>query len=218
MSNGDMERTRLANERTYLAWWRTGIAAVASGFAVGRVVPAVVQGTTWPYVAVGAALTAAGLFAFVYGTVRYRGPRRCAARGSRACKARRRASRPCSDRSRLRCRLPRARPLRPLAAHAHAVAGPAIRPIAIVTPRGWGTGTGPSALVGVQWVRSEGFLGIGVRRRRTNLRLMYEGHTISVLSGGRKRRRRHHMLAPPLWLATGAFASFVAAALVLIRI
>ena len=72
VSNGDMERTRLANERTYLAWWRTGIAAVASGFAVGRVVPAVVQGTNWPYVAVGAALTAAGLFAFVYGTVRYR--------------------------------------------------------------------------------------------------------------------------------------------------
>ena len=72
VSNGDMERTRLANERTYLAWWRTGIAGVASGFAVGRVVPAVVQGTSWPYVAVGAALTAAGLFAFVYGTVRYR--------------------------------------------------------------------------------------------------------------------------------------------------
>jgi hypothetical protein len=47
---------------------------------------------------------------------------------------------------------------------------------------------------------------------------MYEGHTISVLSGGRKRRRRRHTLAPPLWLATGAFASFVAAALVLIRI
>jgi len=72
VSNGDMERTRLANERTYLAWWRTGIAGVASGFAVGRVVPEVVQGTSWPYVAVGAALTAAGLFAFVYGTVRYR--------------------------------------------------------------------------------------------------------------------------------------------------
>ena len=47
---------------------------------------------------------------------------------------------------------------------------------------------------------------------------MYEGHMISVLSGGRKRRRRHHVLAPPLWLATAAFASFVAAALVLVRI
>jgi hypothetical protein len=47
---------------------------------------------------------------------------------------------------------------------------------------------------------------------------MYEGHTISVLSGGRKRRRRHHLLAPPLWLATAALASFVGAALVLVRI
>ena len=72
MAGGDMERTRLANERTYLAWWRTGIAGVAAGFAVGRVVPEVVEGTSWPYVAVGAALTAAGLLAFVYGTVRYR--------------------------------------------------------------------------------------------------------------------------------------------------
>ena len=48
--------------------------------------------------------------------------------------------------------------------------------------------------------------------------VMYEGHVISVLSDGRKRRRRHSMLAPPLWLAAAAFASFVAAALVLVRI
>ena len=47
---------------------------------------------------------------------------------------------------------------------------------------------------------------------------MYEGHMISVLSGGRKRRRRHHMLASPLWLEAVAFASFVAVALVLVRI
>jgi putative membrane protein len=66
------ERTRLANERTYLAWWRTGIAGVAAGFAVGRVVPEVVEGTSWPYVVVGTALTAAGVLAFVYGVVRHR--------------------------------------------------------------------------------------------------------------------------------------------------
>jgi putative membrane protein len=69
---GDRERTRLANERTYLSWWRTGIAGVAAGFAVGRVVPEVIEGRRWPYVAVGAALAAAGLLAFVYGVVRYR--------------------------------------------------------------------------------------------------------------------------------------------------
>jgi hypothetical protein len=48
--------------------------------------------------------------------------------------------------------------------------------------------------------------------------VMYEGHMISVLSGGRKRRRRHYMLAPPLWVAAAAFAGFVSAALVLVRI
>ena len=28
-------RTRLANERTYLAWWRTGLTALAVGIGVG---------------------------------------------------------------------------------------------------------------------------------------------------------------------------------------
>jgi hypothetical protein len=50
------------------------------------------------------------------------------------------------------------------------------------------------------------------------LATMYEGHMISVLSGGRKRRRRHYMLTAPLWPAAVAFASFVAVALVLVRI
>jgi inner membrane protein YidH len=72
MVSGDMERTRLANERTYLAWWRTGIAALAAGFAIGRIVPEVVAGTDWPYIALGAALVAAGLVAIAYGVVRYR--------------------------------------------------------------------------------------------------------------------------------------------------
>src|SRR5204862_3597720 len=32
-------RTLLANERTYLAWWRTGITSVAAALAAARVVP-----------------------------------------------------------------------------------------------------------------------------------------------------------------------------------
>lgn len=70
--SGDLERTRLANERTYLAWWRTGIAALAAGFAIGRIVPEVVKGSSWPYVVVGTALAAAGVLAVGYGLVRYR--------------------------------------------------------------------------------------------------------------------------------------------------
>ena len=34
-------RTRLANERTYLAWWRTGLAAFAVCIGIGRIVPGV---------------------------------------------------------------------------------------------------------------------------------------------------------------------------------
>jgi putative membrane protein len=72
MANGDTERTRLANERTYLAWWRTGIAALAAGFAIGRILPEVVEGSSWPYVALGVALLAAGVIAIGYGLVRFR--------------------------------------------------------------------------------------------------------------------------------------------------
>jgi inner membrane protein YidH len=60
-------RTRLANERTYLAWWRTGLTALAVCVGVGRLVPSVSGGTRWPYVVlgvgygiVGIALIAAG--------------------------------------------------------------------------------------------------------------------------------------------------------------
>jgi putative membrane protein len=42
-------RTRLANERTYLAWWRTGLTAVAVAFGAGKLVPEVAGGTQWPY-------------------------------------------------------------------------------------------------------------------------------------------------------------------------
>ena len=33
-------RTRLANERTYLAWWRTGLAALGLSVAIGALLPA----------------------------------------------------------------------------------------------------------------------------------------------------------------------------------
>jgi putative membrane protein len=72
MALGEVHRTRLAHERTYLAWWRTGLAGIAAGFAVGRVLPEVVGGTNWPYVALGTGLAASGLAAMVYGIVHYR--------------------------------------------------------------------------------------------------------------------------------------------------
>jgi putative membrane protein len=46
-------RTLLAAERTWLAWWRTGLGAAAVSIGVGRVVPAVTKGARWPYTVLG---------------------------------------------------------------------------------------------------------------------------------------------------------------------
>lgn len=47
-------RTRLAGERTQLAWWRTGLAAIAVGVGIGRGLPVLDPSVTeWPYVAIG---------------------------------------------------------------------------------------------------------------------------------------------------------------------
>jgi putative membrane protein len=63
--NDVTRRTRLAAERTWLAWWRSGIAASTAAVAVGGVVPELVEGSRIPYVVLGAgyALLAAGVFA-----------------------------------------------------------------------------------------------------------------------------------------------------------
>jgi putative membrane protein len=57
-------RTRLANERTYLAWWRSGLTALAVAFGIGRLIPEISGGTRWPSVVVGAGFGALGV-AFV---------------------------------------------------------------------------------------------------------------------------------------------------------
>jgi inner membrane protein YidH len=56
-----MRRTRLANERTYLAWWRTGLTALAVSFAAGKLLPELTKGTTWPYEVIGIAFAVVGV-------------------------------------------------------------------------------------------------------------------------------------------------------------
>ena len=58
-------RTRLANERTYLAWWRTGLTALAVSLAAGRVVPTLSHKTAWPYEIVGAGFAVLGIACIV---------------------------------------------------------------------------------------------------------------------------------------------------------
>jgi putative membrane protein len=65
-------RTRLANERTYLAWWRSGLTALAVSFGVGRLVPDVGNQTAWPFEAVGAGFAVLGIAFMVYAQVRQR--------------------------------------------------------------------------------------------------------------------------------------------------
>jgi len=59
-------RTRLANERTYLAWWRTGLTAFAVSIGSGKLVPALASGTTWPYTAIGIGFAIVGVFCSAY--------------------------------------------------------------------------------------------------------------------------------------------------------
>src|SRR4051812_466811 len=66
-------RTRLANERTQLAWWRTGLTALAVAVAIGRVIPDLnAESEQWPYTAVGAAFAIYGVALIAYGSSRAR--------------------------------------------------------------------------------------------------------------------------------------------------
>jgi putative membrane protein len=67
-------RTRLANERTYLAWWRSGLTALAVSFGVGRIVPAIGDepAARWPFELVGIGFAVLGVAFIVYGQVRQR--------------------------------------------------------------------------------------------------------------------------------------------------
>jgi putative membrane protein len=60
-------RTRLANERTYLAWWRTGLTAIAVGLAAGKLIPELSEGASWPYQLLGAGYTLLGFAFILYG-------------------------------------------------------------------------------------------------------------------------------------------------------
>jgi len=79
-----LRRTRLANERTYLAWWRTGLTTFAVSFGAGRLVPAVTHGPNWPYEVIGLAFAAVGVCFIGYGYLRHREIELALARGEYA--------------------------------------------------------------------------------------------------------------------------------------
>lgn len=65
-------RTHLANERTQLAWWRTGLTSVAVGVGIGRVVPELGNGSHAAYAVVGVGYVLYGILFVLAGTWRQR--------------------------------------------------------------------------------------------------------------------------------------------------
>lgn len=54
-----------------LAWWRTGLAALAVALAVGRLLPEITgKDTTWPYVLLGTGFAFYAIGLFIYGGLR----------------------------------------------------------------------------------------------------------------------------------------------------
>ena len=74
-------RTYLANERTELAWWRTGLTALAVSLGVGRLIPELGGGPNWPYAVIGAGYAVLGTGFIAYGSWRERAVRRAFERG-----------------------------------------------------------------------------------------------------------------------------------------
>ena len=71
-ADGDAtRRTHLANERTYLAWWRTGLTCMAGSLGLGRVVPAVTTGSEALAIVAGVIFGVLGIACFIYGWIRY---------------------------------------------------------------------------------------------------------------------------------------------------
>jgi putative membrane protein len=66
------QRTSMAAERTWLAWWRTALAATAGALAIGRLAPEVLDTAPWPYVALGCGYAVLAIALLVFGALRQR--------------------------------------------------------------------------------------------------------------------------------------------------
>ena len=75
-------RTRLANERTYLAWWRTGLTSLAVAVGIGRIAPEVSHVRRWPYELAGTGLAVLGVAFIIIGFLRTLAIERALDRGS----------------------------------------------------------------------------------------------------------------------------------------
>lgn len=65
-------RTFLAEERTFLAWLRSGLASIAVSLAVGRLLPVLLDEDQGFYRLLGIGYGMLGIFLMVYGAIRQR--------------------------------------------------------------------------------------------------------------------------------------------------
>jgi putative membrane protein len=73
MTDSADRRTKLAVERTYLAWWRTGLTAFAVALATARVVPELAKSKVqWPYTLLGIGFALFGTASILVGEQRRR--------------------------------------------------------------------------------------------------------------------------------------------------
>ena len=62
----------MAAERTWLAWWRTALAATAGSLAVGRFAPELLHVAAWPYVLLGCSYAGLAIGLLAMGAKRQR--------------------------------------------------------------------------------------------------------------------------------------------------
>jgi uncharacterized membrane protein YidH (DUF202 family) len=65
-------RTSMAAERTWLAWWRTSLAATVGALGVGRLAPELLGGSSWPYVLLGCGYASLAIGLLIIGAQRQR--------------------------------------------------------------------------------------------------------------------------------------------------
>jgi uncharacterized membrane protein YidH (DUF202 family) len=65
-------RTSMAAERTWLAWWRSAIAATAGALGVGRLAPELLDVAPWPYILLGCLYAALAIGLLLVGAQRQR--------------------------------------------------------------------------------------------------------------------------------------------------
>ena len=74
----------MAAERTWLAWWRTALAATVGALAAGRLAPELLEVAAWPYVVLGVGYGVLAIGLLLSGAQRQRELQRALESGSAA--------------------------------------------------------------------------------------------------------------------------------------